>query len=100
MFYAKDIGFNLTVEPEILDEVLPVVRASAAVVQPDGDDVNNVSVGMETAPMANLRPLDDMEEDDEVPEVHTMSGCVVCAPSRLIFEIGTMATTGYEIALV
>jgi hypothetical protein len=44
MYYAKDIGFNLTVEPEILDEVLPVVRASAAGVQPNGDDVVDVSV--------------------------------------------------------
>jgi hypothetical protein len=81
MYYAKDIGFNVTVKPEILDEVLPVVQASAAGVQPDGDDVNDVSVGVETAPMVNLRPLDDVEEDDGVPEVCTLSGCVVRAQS-------------------
>jgi hypothetical protein len=82
MYYAKDIGFNLTVKPEILDEVLPVVRASAAGVQPDGDDVDDVSVGVETAPMANLKPLDDMDEDDDVPEVPTMFGCVGCACAK------------------
>jgi hypothetical protein len=104
MYYSKDIGFNVTVEPMVLDEPMPddIVPDQIETVPglpPGGDDVDDVSVGGETTPMANLQPLDDADEDDDAPEVRTMSGRVVRPPSRLIAEMGNLATQGHNSAI-
>jgi hypothetical protein len=104
MYYSKD---NVVVEPMVLDDDLVediqlVQYATVAGLSPGGKDGDEVSIGNETAPVDNLQPLDDTDSDDddvEAPEVRTKSGRTIRAPSRLISEIGTMATSNYEIAL-
>jgi hypothetical protein len=95
----------VTVELEVLDEPMPddaIVPDQVATVPglpPGGDEVEDVSVGGETAPMANLQPLDNMDDDDVAPEVRTMSGRVVQTPSRLIAKMGNLATQGHDSAI-
>jgi hypothetical protein len=87
IYYSKDIGYNVVVEPMVLDDdmvedIQLVQTTTVAGLPPGGKNGDKVSVGGETAPVDNLQPLDDMDSDDndvEAPEVRTMSGRAVCA---------------------
>jgi hypothetical protein len=108
MYYSKDIGYNIVVEPMVLDDnmiedIQPVQTTTVAGLLPGGKDGDKISVGGETAPVDNLQPLDDMNSDDndvKAPEVRTKSGQAVRAPSQLISEMSTMAASKYEITLL
>jgi hypothetical protein len=99
----------VVVEPMVLnddmvEDIQPVqIITTVAGLPPGGKDGDKVSDGGETAPVDNLQPLDDMDSDDnnvEESEVRTMSGQAVCAPRQLYCEMGSMAASNYEIALL
>jgi hypothetical protein len=87
MYYSKDIGYTVVVEPMVLDDdmvedILPVQYNTGAGLSPGGKNGDDVSVGDATAPVDNLQPLDDTDS-----KVRTKSGRTIRAPSRLISEI-------------
>jgi hypothetical protein len=81
------------------DAIVPDQVATVSGLPPGGDDVKDVSVSGETAPMAKLQPLDDMDDDIVASEVRTMSGRVAQPPSQLIAEMGNLATQGHNLAI-
>jgi hypothetical protein len=106
MFYTKNIGFDIVVEPKVLEDMPPTQQVSPApaeapvvledlpTLMPGRDDVDDVSEGDETVPAGNS---EDPGHND-APVARTSSGRAVRAPLRLISEIGTMATQGHMAA--
>jgi hypothetical protein len=82
MYYSKDIGYNVVVEPMVLDydivkDIQPVQTTTVTGLPPGGKDRDDISDGGETAQVDNLQALDNMDDDDDdvkAPEVRTMSG--------------------------